>query len=332
MPNNVIVPDEGSKCVYPIFDSENQKKYCLRNKGQVITSTDQKILKSEENTYFLEHSTDTTAARSFDNATFLSVVFVLCATWFAWWCAKRSFNLTTNSFNITLKQIEASISASEKQTEITLEQIKDSSLASEKQTQLTLEQINASAEASERQTQLTLEQIKASAEASERQTNATIESHISMIKSQESVNLQTIKANSRQNWINTVRDHAIDFIFHIDKYTEHLKLTHNRYYMTDTDQNTDFPIEMEVLRKHAEYIHKRVIQFSLFLNPNDQKDIDVLESAKEVDTFVKSILDKFESTPNIKDYINEIQSSKNVFESTLQMILKTEWEKIKKGE
>ncbi|MDR2062602.1 MAG: hypothetical protein LBQ29_14520 [Acinetobacter sp.] len=112
MVNNVIVPDEGSKCVYPIFDSENQKKFCLRYKGKVLTTTDQKIVKTENNTYFLEHSTDTTAAKSFDNATFLSVVFVICATWFAWWCAKKSFDLTKLSFDSLIQQIKDSTQSS----------------------------------------------------------------------------------------------------------------------------------------------------------------------------------------------------------------------------
>lgn len=108
MPNNVIVPEIGTKCIYPVLDAEKIKNFCIQNDSNIIETTGQKVLQTKVNTYYLEHSTDTTAIRSFDNATIIGVVFGLCATWFAWWCAKKSFEITKLSFHSLIEEIKGS--------------------------------------------------------------------------------------------------------------------------------------------------------------------------------------------------------------------------------
>lgn len=108
MPNNVIVPEIGTKCIYPVLDAEKIKNFCIQKDGVIITDKNHKVSQTQDNTHFLEHSTDTTAMRSFDNATIIGVVFALCATWFAWWCAKKSFDLTKLSFDSLIQQIKDS--------------------------------------------------------------------------------------------------------------------------------------------------------------------------------------------------------------------------------
>lgn len=106
MPNNVIVPEIGTKCIYPVLDAEKIKNFCIQYDGKIIDTTGQKVLQTKGNTYYLEHSTDTTAIKSFDNATIIGVVFALCATWFAWWCAKKSFEITKLSFDSLIQEIK----------------------------------------------------------------------------------------------------------------------------------------------------------------------------------------------------------------------------------
>ncbi|WPE82757.1 hypothetical protein SB581_07250 [Acinetobacter baumannii] len=108
MPNNVIVPEIGTKCIYPVLDAEKIKYFCIQKDGVIVKNNNHKVSQTQENTHFLEHSTDTTAMRSFDNATIIGVVFALCATWFAWWCAKKSFELTKLSFDSLIQQIKDS--------------------------------------------------------------------------------------------------------------------------------------------------------------------------------------------------------------------------------
>nr|WP_314370125.1 hypothetical protein [uncultured Acinetobacter sp.] len=314
MPNNVIVPEVGTKCIYPVLDAQKIKKYCIQQDGNIIETTGQKVSQTKGNTYYLEHSTDTNAINSFYGATIIGICFAILATWLAWWCAKRSFDLTTKSFQLTIAQIQASITASEKQTEITLEQIKDSTLTSEKQTQLTIEQIKASAEASERQTQI------------------TIESNTNLITHQEKINLQTIKANSRQSWINTVREFSIEFIYQVDEYVDQIREIHNTYFIHKNGLDKGFLNEMSVLNSYLKNIHKKIIQLTLFLNPFDENDETVIYWAKDVEKFMKISSDIFEENSKFDKMISEIITSKEQFESNIQTILKTEWEKIKKGE
>ncbi len=108
MPNNVIVPEVDTKRIYPVLSAEKLKNYCIQNDGEIIKDNNLKVSQTQENTHFLEHSTDTTAMRSFDNATIIGVAFALCATWFAWWCAKKSFDLTKLSFDSLIQQIKDS--------------------------------------------------------------------------------------------------------------------------------------------------------------------------------------------------------------------------------
>ncbi|NIE95643.1 hypothetical protein F3J02_03955 [Acinetobacter sp. Tr-809] len=108
MPNNVIVPEIGIKCIYPVLDAEKIKNYCIQKDGTIIEIVNQKVVQTEENTHFLEHSTDTTAMKSFDNAAIIGIGIALFATWFAWWCAKKSFDLTKLSFDSLIQQIKDS--------------------------------------------------------------------------------------------------------------------------------------------------------------------------------------------------------------------------------
>lgn len=297
MPNNVILPEVGTKCIYPVLDAQKIQKYCIQQDGNIIDTPNQKVLQTKGNTYYLEHSTDTNAINSFYGATIIGICFAVLATWLAWWCAKRSFDLTTKSFKVTIRQIRASILAAEQQNQITLTQLKES------------------------------------AEASERQTQLTITSNTNLITHQEKVNLQSIKANSRQNWINTVREHAIEFIYQIDEFSNLLVQLENSYYKGQKTRNlVNMTTGIDLLKNNSEDIHKKCIQFNLFLNPNDKFDIQVLNSAKKVDELIQLNLKNLIDLNEEMSTTDEITKLKVVFERSIQKILKEEWEKIKIGE
>ncbi|MFV5373631.1 hypothetical protein [Acinetobacter calcoaceticus] len=88
-------------------------------KPQYLEDNCQKSI-SKKNTYYLEHSTDTTAIKSFEDASSITLWIALFATLLAWWFGKKSFNLTQQAFEQTIEQIKASIKVSSDNTEATL--------------------------------------------------------------------------------------------------------------------------------------------------------------------------------------------------------------------
>lgn len=76
------------------------------------------IQQTVENTRYVFASTDTTAIFSF-------LVAAVVGVFLAWWFGKKSFDLTTQSFDATIKQIEASINAARENTEKTFQMNRD---------------------------------------------------------------------------------------------------------------------------------------------------------------------------------------------------------------
>lgn len=99
-----------NNCNYLVLNSQYLSEYCSNVNPP----------KNLSNTYYLEHSTDTTAMKSFDDATSMTLWIAIFATILAWWFGKRSFMLTQQSFELSIKQIEASIIASSENTAETL--------------------------------------------------------------------------------------------------------------------------------------------------------------------------------------------------------------------
>ena len=84
-----------------------------------------KVAQTDLNTWYLFPSTDTTAIYSFVVAALIGVLIAVFSTWLAYWFGKRSFDLTNNSFQVTIKQIEASIKDSENNTQKAIQSNKD---------------------------------------------------------------------------------------------------------------------------------------------------------------------------------------------------------------
>ena len=69
----------------------------------------------------LAHSTDTTAIWSFGVAMVIAIGLGCLATWLAYWYGKRSFDLTTQSFDAVIKQIASSESLISKSNQALIE-------------------------------------------------------------------------------------------------------------------------------------------------------------------------------------------------------------------
>lgn len=98
-----------------------------------MDSITNKFSQTASNTWYLFPSTDTTAIMSFIIAAIIGVALALAATYLAWWYGKKSFDLTTKSFEITVEQIIASIEAAKTNTN---ELIKSNKESLEKQEEL----------------------------------------------------------------------------------------------------------------------------------------------------------------------------------------------------
>ncbi|KAB1852276.1 hypothetical protein F4W09_14855 [Acinetobacter tandoii] len=86
-----------------------------------MSTLPQKIVQTSENTRYLFASTDTTAIYSFALAAFMGVILALIGVFLAWWYGKKSFDLTSKSFEITVQQILTSIDAARDNTEKTFQ-------------------------------------------------------------------------------------------------------------------------------------------------------------------------------------------------------------------
>lgn len=91
-----------------------------------MSNTTEKIQQTVENTRYVFASTDVTAIYSFVIAAMIGVIVALLGVFLAWWYGKKSFDLTTQSFNTTIKQIDASIDSARNNTELAINSAKDS--------------------------------------------------------------------------------------------------------------------------------------------------------------------------------------------------------------
>lgn len=116
MPNNIYLPSFHQNCDYLFLKKEFLKNGCF----MPSTTQNTTIEKTPSNTYYLEHSTDTTAMKSFDYAVVIALLLAFLATWLAWWYGKKSFKLTQQAFEQSILQIQASIQSAENNTNATL--------------------------------------------------------------------------------------------------------------------------------------------------------------------------------------------------------------------
>lgn len=258
----------------------------------------------------LAHSTDTTAMKSFeegskisiasfDYATGIAVFLALCATGLAYWFGARSFILTKQSFDAVIEQIGASMSDAKNHKDITIAQI------------------NAGAQEAELNKDITIRQL-------EETTKQNLETNRNLIFSHHKLSLNA----SRQDWINSVRQIAIEIISLLDQYSREAKKLSVKAYATD---HLESPVGIEKLNNLdilIKNIREKYFSLELFLNPGDPLDNEICVSMTEVLKFLDLSREAIDmATFNAKNL--ELITSVDVSKDNIQIMLKQEWEKVK---
>lgn len=126
-------------------------------------------------------STDTTAISSFAISMVIAVILGGLATWLAFWYGKKSFDLTKQSFDVVIAQINASILEAKNIRDVTIKQIEDNALEANNNKNTIIAQIEAS-------------------------TKTTIESNQNLAEMQFRIKISEIRAQRRLNLIENLRN------------------------------------------------------------------------------------------------------------------------------
>ncbi|MDA0695749.1 MAG: hypothetical protein O2793_04915 [Proteobacteria bacterium] len=126
-------------------------------------------------------STDTTAISSFAISMVIAVILGGLATWLAFWYGKKSFDLTKQSFDAVIAQINSSILEAKNIRDVTIKQIENNGLEANNNKNTIITQIEAAA-------------------------RTTIESNQNLAEMQFRIKISEIRAQRRLNLIENLRN------------------------------------------------------------------------------------------------------------------------------
>lgn len=240
--------------------------------GKVMNINPQKIAQTSENTRFVFASTDTTAIYSFVIAALVGVILALVGVFLAWWYGKKSFNLTTKSFEITVEQIVASIEAAK---------------------------IN------------TIELIKSNKESLEKQ---------------EELKKKELIFQSRQVWLNDLRDTSTLYLESVSKMT-------SLYIKIRQDIRSGIKGGEELfLEKSAQEsinITRISLKIEFLLNPEGKDEQIILHLMGNIHQIIRDRLPLCLKENNNEDIRGLLNNDFDYFRSEIRKLLKREWEKTK---
>ncbi|PXZ06365.1 hypothetical protein DKK70_10355 [Gilliamella apicola] len=162
-------------------------------------------------------------------------------------------------------------------------------------------------------------------------TIATIEAQSKILQADLERTGQEIKAKigievlskNRQEWINLLRKEIYDVVIIRVKLNEQIL---NESYTT------------EVLKTYVLKIQEKVAFLSLLLNPTEEHHIDLLLLLEEMERTIRNYNDELLLYISQKNTVNDINNALNNFDNTVtkiqkqaQIILKTEWNRVKEG-
>lgn len=162
-------------------------------------------------------------------------------------------------------------------------------------------------------------------------TIATIEAQSKILQADLERTGQEIKAKigievlskNRQEWINLLRKEIYDVVIIRVKLNEQIL---NESYTT------------EVLKTYVLKIQEKVAFLSLLLNPTEEPHIDLLLLLEEMERTIRNYNDELLLYISQKNTVNDINNALNNFDNTVtkiqkqaQIILKTEWNRVKEG-
>lgn len=263
----------------------------------------------------LNASTDKTAISSFA----LSVVFALIlgglATWLAYWYGRKSFDLTKQSFDAVIAQINTSMLEAKNNKDSTIEQINLSKQEAENNKEIIISQINNA-------------------------TKATIDSNMHLADVQIQAKLCEIRAQRRLQAIDNLQSHFSSYL----ALQEHLVFKANDFASKFFCHNGhDDPMEysettwvsaalnelLENRLKVKEALEKSII--TLDLTDSDQNSLNTfaLNTMKNVDEIVNKCRNIKDLSQDLNDrYISDLDALR----SALKKFLSAELVKALKGE
>lgn len=232
----------------------------------------QKIIQTNENTRFVFASTDTTAIYSFVIAALVGVIFALVGVFLAWWYGKKSFDLTTKSFEITVQQIIASV------------------------------------------------------DAAKENTNELIKSNKESLAKQEELKRKELVFQSRQVWLNDLRDTSTLYLESLSKLTSlYIKKKQEIKYGNKVDDE----FFLEKLAQENINIIRISLKIELLLNPQGVHEKRILEIMGSIHEAIRVQFPKTLAKDNNENIRGLINCGYNNFRVEIRKLLKIEWEKTK---
>lgn len=147
-------------------------------------------------------------------------------------------------------------------------------------------------------------------------TESQIQSNRELYQSQEKLKLIEIRANHRQDWINKVRDIS----------SEILNLRSKINFILGNQKKYDFQLLITHLYELRFLNHK----LDLYLNSSEEISKNILDQVRQIDNLLTKMMNGEIDEEEIE------QLTKILFDKTLsqniELVLKQEWEKVKKGE
>ncbi|EEY78922.1 hypothetical protein HMPREF0012_01791 [Acinetobacter calcoaceticus RUH2202] len=232
----------------------------------------QKIIQTTENTRFVFASTDTTAIYSFVIAALVGVILALVGVFLAWWYGKKSFDLTTKSFEITVAQISASIQAA-----------KDN-------------------------------------------TNDLIKSNKESLAMQEELKRKELVFQSRQVWLNDLRDTSTLYLESLSKMTS---LYIKKRQEIKSGLKDDHELFLEKSAQESINITRISLKIEFLLNPEGVNEQKILHLMNNIHEIIRVQFPECIAIGNSENIRGLIARDYNSFRAEIRKLLKIEWEKTK---
>lgn len=264
----------------------------------------------------LNASTDKTAISSFA----LSVIFALIlggfATWLAYWYGRKSFDLTKQSFDAVIHQINAGMQEAQNIKDATIKQIEESALDANRNKDILIEQIKLAA-------------------------STTVESNQHLATVQYDLKMSEIRAQRRMNLIDNLRDHFGVFFGALDHQVHKTLGFAQKFYEEngsntlpdEYDEHTWVAKELKELSNDRYLIRAALEKALLYLDLTDDFHQDVnslaLEIMKKFDEIGYFVRQNKEVTA---EKYSKFEKDFNVLREKLAKILALESEKAVKGE
>lgn len=232
----------------------------------------QKIIQTNENTRFVFASTDTTAIYSFIIAALVGIILALVGVFLAWWYGKKSFDLTTKSFEITVGQINASI------------------------------------------------------QAAKANSNDLINSNKESLAMQEELKRKELVFQSRQVWLNDLRDTSTLYLESLSKMTS-LYIT--KRHAIKSGVKDDNILFLEKSAQQSINITRISLKIEFLLNPEGVNEQKILRLMNNIHEIIRAQFSEYLTIDNSVNIQGLIALDYNSFREEIRKLLKIEWEKTK---